>query len=174
MRIRIRTLHITFMRIRILPFTLMPFQIRILASRLRLKVLKKWPNRLIFHTFCHVICKLMRIRIRFLQFSLKRIRFHNSVVMVVLLPYPFISGQGYCVTICLFSSRSNILFFSSPLHDASPLSSLPSKDTVLFETVFVAKLSGADRNLLICGWISRHCIGCKFTRKSCHGKRKQK
>ncbi len=51
-------------RIRILPSTLMRIRISIPASKKRLKTLKKCSKWLIFHTFWLVICKLMRIRIR--------------------------------------------------------------------------------------------------------------
>ncbi len=58
--IRIRILLVTLMRmrirIRILPFTLMRILIRILASKYRLKTLKKCSDRLIFYSFlaCHL------------------------------------------------------------------------------------------------------------------------
>ncbi len=54
-------IRITFMRIRILLVTFM--RIRILASKLRLKTMKKCSNRLLFHIFWLAICKLMWIRI---------------------------------------------------------------------------------------------------------------
>ncbi len=60
--VRIRILLVTLLRILILPFTLM--LIRILASKYRIKTLKKCSNELIKHTFWLVICKLMRIRIQ--------------------------------------------------------------------------------------------------------------
>ncbi len=55
-------------------------RIQILVSKLRLKPLEKCQNRLIFNTFWLVICKLMRIRIRFrIQLiTLMRIRIHNT------------------------------------------------------------------------------------------------
>ena len=34
-----------------------------LSFQIRMKPLKKFSNRLIFHTFWFVICKLMRIRV---------------------------------------------------------------------------------------------------------------
>jgi hypothetical protein len=40
-------------------------RIRILASKKKAQLLTKCSNRLIFNTFWLVICKLMRIRIRF-------------------------------------------------------------------------------------------------------------
>ncbi len=42
--------------------------------------LKKCSNRLTFHTFCLVICKLIRIRIQLI--TLMRIRIHNTVLML--------------------------------------------------------------------------------------------
>jgi hypothetical protein len=48
------TFHPVWIRIRV----------QILASKEGLKPLKKCSNRLIFHTFWLVICKLMRIRMR--------------------------------------------------------------------------------------------------------------
>ncbi len=78
MRTWIRILLVTLMWIRILPlgmillFTLM--RIRILASKKRLRTLKKYSNRLIFHTFWLDICKLMRICIQLITMMLIRIR----------------------------------------------------------------------------------------------------
>jgi hypothetical protein len=81
---RIRILFFTLMRIRILFFTLMRIRsrillvtlmrvwIRILASKERLKTLNS--NRLIFHTFWRIICKLMWIWIRIQLITLMRIR----------------------------------------------------------------------------------------------------
>jgi hypothetical protein len=62
MRIRVRIRLFTLMRIRI--------WIQNLASKKRLKPLKKCSNRLICHTFWLFICKLMRIRF----FTLMRMR----------------------------------------------------------------------------------------------------
>jgi hypothetical protein len=53
------------MRTRIRLFTLMRIRIQILDSKKTAQTLEKVLNRLIFHTFWLVICKLVRIRIRF-------------------------------------------------------------------------------------------------------------
>ncbi len=84
MRIRIRL--VTLIGIRILPFTLMRFRIRvrILSYKYRLKTLKKCSNRFIFHTFwLHlridanpdqlISLTMIRIRIRIQLFTLIRI-----------------------------------------------------------------------------------------------------
>jgi hypothetical protein len=83
---RFRILLVILMLIRFLTFTLM--RIRILASKKKLQTLKKCSDRLIFHTFWLLSCKLMWIRIwipiqlinlmtiqiRILSFNLMRIQ----------------------------------------------------------------------------------------------------
>jgi hypothetical protein len=58
-------LYLVWIRIRIRLFTLMRIRIQILTSKEKHRPLKKCSNRLIFHTFRLIICKLMRIRIQF-------------------------------------------------------------------------------------------------------------
>jgi hypothetical protein len=77
------------MRMRILLLTLMLIRIliQILASKKRLEPLKKCSNRLIVHTFWLVICKMMRIRIRFgtqlITLMRIRIRFRTQLITLM-------------------------------------------------------------------------------------------
>ncbi len=58
--------------------------IRILLPNKKLKTLKKCSKRLVFHTFCLVICKLMRIRIRNQLITLMRMRIQPLMLQNVL------------------------------------------------------------------------------------------
>jgi hypothetical protein len=61
------------------------FLIRILASKVRLKTLKKCSNKLIFHTLRLVIFKLMRILIRIQLITLLRMGMRIRIQLITLM-----------------------------------------------------------------------------------------